>query len=135
MDGLAILICLAPVSFEAYAGYMARARGQAAPVFTASGAMVVCTLLALGLIVYNMVLLHRNGQTIGKKILGIKIVRSDGSPVALSRIIFLRWLPIAIAGRIPLIGPLIGLANPLVIFGNEKRCIHDYIADTIVITA
>ena len=89
--------------------------------------------LVIGVFVYNCILLSRNGQTIGKRTLNIKIVRSNGEAVTLSRVIFLRWLPVALMGAIPIIGRFIGLADSLVIFGNEKRCIHDYIADTIVI--
>jgi uncharacterized RDD family membrane protein YckC len=133
LDGLSFCICLAPVFIQAYSAYVARAHGQTLQPPIASQYAMLVGVLALGLVIFNLVLLHRNGQTIGKRLLSIKIVRTDGSPVTLLRIIFMRWLPIGILGRIPLIGPLIALANVLFIFGNEKRCIHDYIADTIVI--
>ena len=95
--------------------------------------VIVSIVLLLGVIACNLALLNHNSQTIGKRALGIKIVRTDGSPVALSRVVFLRWLPTGIAGRIPFIGRFVALADVLVIFGSERRCIHDYIADTIVI--
>jgi hypothetical protein len=31
--------------------------------------------------------------------------------------------------------PLYGIIDSLFIFGNARRCVHDYIADTIVIKA
>ena len=34
---------------------------------------------------------------------------------------------------IPLVGPFLSLADALSIFGSQTRCIHDYMADTIVI--
>jgi uncharacterized RDD family membrane protein YckC len=45
----------------------------------------------------------------------------------------LRWLPVFALRFIPFLGGLAGLADALVIFGSDRRCIHDYIADTIVI--
>jgi uncharacterized RDD family membrane protein YckC len=89
--------------------------------------------LTLVVIVINVSLLSRNGQTIGKRAVGTKIVRTDGSKVELSRLIALRWLPVFALRFIPFLGGLAGLADALVIFGSDRRCIHDYIADTIVI--
>ncbi len=92
-------------------------------------------LLGLAYLAYNLFLLHQNGQTFGKKIVGIKAVRKDGSRVELWRFIFLRWLPVTILGAIPLLGAVFSLINILMIFGNEQRCLHDLIADTIVVNA
>jgi uncharacterized RDD family membrane protein YckC len=87
----------------------------------------------LGLFVYNLALLGQSGQTIGKLWLGIRIVRSDGSDADLGRVfglrIFLPWLISAF------VGPLFTLPDALCIFGNEKRCLHDLMADTIVVVA
>jgi uncharacterized RDD family membrane protein YckC len=93
--------------------------------------LIVLAILAV--IAYNCVLLHRNGQTIAKKMLGIKVVRSDGSRIGLGRIFALRFLPISLLGAIPLVGPLVSLTDALMIFGEERRCLHDQFADTIVI--
>ena len=54
-------------------------------------------------IIINLVLLYSYGQTIGKRLLSIKIVRSDGSHASLGRIILLRWL----LGWLPVILPVI----------------------------
>src|SRR5688572_28046641 len=52
--------------------------------------MGVSVLLLLGLFVYNLVLLNQRGQTLGKRWIGIKIVRTDGTPASLGRILGLR---------------------------------------------
>jgi uncharacterized RDD family membrane protein YckC len=101
--------------------------------FTGPTAVGVSMVLTLVVIVINVSLLSRNGQTIGKRAVGTKIVRTDGSKVELSRLIALRWLPVFALRFIPFLGGLAGLADALVIFGSDRRCIHDYIADTIVI--
>ena len=95
----------------------------------------IIVLLMLGYVAYQLILLHRYSQTFGKKMLGIKIVRSDGSRAGLARIFWLRMFVPGLIGAIPLVGGLFSLIDPLFIFGEEKRCVHDLIADTIVVTA
>ncbi len=95
--------------------------------------LVVGGLIAV--IVVNLLWLHRYGQTIGKRVLKIKVMRSDGSRCALSRIVFARWLPISLLGAIPLLGPALQLADSLFIFRDDRRCLHDLIADTVVVRA
>jgi len=73
----------------------------------------------------------RNGQTIAKKALGIKVVRRDGSPASLGRIF---WLRNVVNGLLAFI-PLYVLVDFLLIFGEERQCVHDKLADTIVVVA
>lgn len=110
-------------------GGAAASKGDGGMVAIAIGLLII-----LGVFIVNCVLLHQNAQTIGKKVLGIKIVRSNGDRIGLGRIIGMRILPIGLLGAIPYVGGLISLADSLTIFGAERRCLHDMIADTIVIT-
>lgn len=100
--------------------------------------MMLYLLLALGVLpltIYQWVLVARQGQSLGKKWLGIRIVKLDGSPVGFGRGVALRgWVPTVLA-QIPYIGSIFGLADALFIFGEERRCLHDYIAGTKVILA
>lgn len=75
--------------------------------------------------------LKANGQSIGKKAVHIKIVRRDGSEVSLARVIWLRNGVNVILGILP----FYGFIDALFIFGNARRCVHDHLADTIVIKA
>ena len=82
----------------------------------------------------------RNGQTIGKKIVAIKVVRTDGSPASLGRIFWLRNvvnLLISALSLVPILAivSLYGLADVLFIFSERRRTLHDRIADTIVVKA
>ena len=72
-----------------------------------------------------------NGQSIAKKMLGIKVVRTDGSPISLGRIFWLRNVVNGLLGAIP----LYQLVDWLFIFGEPRQCLHDKLADTIVIRA
>jgi uncharacterized RDD family membrane protein YckC len=85
----------------------------------------------VGWIWLTVMFVSRNGQSIGKKITGIKVVRSDGSRASLGRIIVLRNVLNSLLGIIP----LYGFVDALLIFGDSHQCVHDKIADTIVIKA
>jgi uncharacterized RDD family membrane protein YckC len=79
----------------------------------------------------NITFMKNNGQSIGKKACAIKVVRRDGSPASLSRLIWLRNVVNIFLGVIP----LYGVIDALFIFGNARRCVHDHLADTIVVKA
>jgi uncharacterized RDD family membrane protein YckC len=103
-------------------------------VFTGvAGIVSLALLIAWGVVTYRLV--DANGQTIAKKWLGIKVVRSDGSKATVGRIFWLRNVVNTVISVIPLIGSFYGLIDALFIFGERKQCVHDKIADTIVINA
>jgi uncharacterized RDD family membrane protein YckC len=79
----------------------------------------------------NVLYVRRNGQSIAKKMLGIKVVRSDGTPATLGRIF---WLRNVVNGFLSLL-PLYGIIDVLFIFTEQRQCLHDKIADTIVVKA
>jgi len=93
----------------------------------------------LGLIVFLALhgyLLAKYGQTIGKRVAGIKIVSRDSiTLLPLPRLFLLRYLPAALAAHVPTIGQLLSFVNVVFIFRADKRCVHDLIAGTIVIKA
>ena len=76
-------------------------------------------------------LVARNGQTMGKRLLEIRVVRSDGSQASLGRIFWLRNVVNVLLGVIP----LYRIIDVLLIFGVRQQCIHDLMADTIVVRA
>lgn len=92
----------------------------------------------LGLVTFTIIngkFLADNGQTIGKKLLGIKIVRSDGSKLGLQRFFTHRYLPLVFVPLIPVVGMFVPLIDVLFIFRDSRQCLHDQIADTIVVQA
>ena len=96
--------------------------------------MVVGTIYGFAvLMLVHGYLLYTNGQTVGKKVLKIKIVGLDGRKLPLPRLVGLRYLPISLVTFIPYIGQFLPLADVLFIFRNDRRCVHDLIAGTRVI--
>ena len=86
-------------------------------------------------IIIHGYLLSKHGQTVGKKVLKIKIVSMDMDKVSLSKLLLFRYLPISLVTLIPILGNLLPLADALFIFRKDKRCIHDLIAGTQVVKA
>jgi uncharacterized RDD family membrane protein YckC len=73
----------------------------------------------------------RNSQSIAKKLLGLKVVRTDGSPASFSRIFWLRNVVNNFLGIVP----LYLIVDALFIFGESRQCLHDKLADTVVVKA
>lgn len=95
--------------------------------------------LGVGLVAFGIFtcvqwyLVATTGQTLGKKLFGIKIVMVDGSPVGFWTGVVLRDWAIGFLGALPFVGGIIGLADALYIFHADRRCLHDRIAGTIVV--
>jgi uncharacterized RDD family membrane protein YckC len=86
----------------------------------------------IGLVVYQVYLLSTQGQTIGKKVMGIKIVKDDnGQNGGFVTNVLLRTILNGIICAIP----FYFLVDVLFIFREDQRCIHDLIAGTKVVEA
>jgi uncharacterized RDD family membrane protein YckC len=139
LDGLLGFIWFAPAYVMNFATLAQQARGNPMAVWInfakTGGWFYVGALGALVVLAIDLTLLARNGQTIGKKLLGIKVVRVDGSPVSLYRVFFLRYVCNTLLTLIPVLGSLYSVVDSLMIFSESRRTVHDRIADTIVIKA
>lgn len=83
--------------------------------------------------VLNTHLLMKHGQTIGKKLLGIKIVDLDGNLPNFSKHLVKRYGMYFGLGYIPVVGQFLSLINILFVFGKDARCGHDHFARTKVV--
>lgn len=88
--------------------------------------------LALFLLVQGWPLVKR-GQTLGKMLLSIRIVRPDGSLASPGRVLGLRYGVGWVIASVPFVGGLFALVDSLLIFRDSRKCLHDNIADTIVV--
>ena len=101
----------------------------------ADGFVMVGLGLALaGFVVWTWLTLKQmgaTGQSHAKKYFNIKVVMSDGAAASLSTLIWKRNFLTWVLGIIP----LYGLIEVLFIFGEKRQCLHDRMADTIVVVA
>jgi uncharacterized RDD family membrane protein YckC len=88
----------------------------------------------IGLYVVQMVFLVKYGQSLGKRALGIQIVKiSDESVPGFVKVVVLRSFVPGLIALIPFAGGVIAIADALFIFRDDRRCLHDLIAETKVI--
>jgi uncharacterized RDD family membrane protein YckC/DNA-directed RNA polymerase subunit RPC12/RpoP len=74
-------------------------------------------------------LIASRGQSLGKMLLGMKIVdRQGGNPGFLAGVVLRNWLRFFLSFI-----PFFGFIDWVVIFGESRRCIHDYLAGTHVV--
>jgi len=82
--------------------------------------------------VVNWFLIVQRGQSLGKMAAGTRIVGEDGGPVDFVRGVILRnWVMVAAN----MFCSMASLIDALFIFGDERQCLHDKLAKTIVVNA
>jgi uncharacterized RDD family membrane protein YckC len=141
VDGIAQMLCRLPTSIAVYRVISEQlSSGQQLSFMevasTASESMAKSYPFLGALIVLQAVLLSRRGQSLGKLLTGIRIVRvRDGSQAGFVHAFLLRGAIPGTIELIPILGGLFWLVDVCFIFGQERRCVHDLIAGTKVVKA
>jgi uncharacterized RDD family membrane protein YckC len=90
----------------------------------------------IALAIYQLMLYLRTGQTIGKKLMGVRVVKfTDGTNPGFGGLVGLREIVPAVIGMVPLLGGIFSIVDACFIFRGDQRCIHDLMANTKVIRA
>ncbi|PAW65133.1 MAG: hypothetical protein B9S34_11435 [Opitutia bacterium Tous-C1TDCM] len=119
----------------------AAARGEQPDFNEIGGASVVLGALAAGAgwfvqFVIQVWMISTRGQSIGKRLLGIRIVKfADHSNPGFLHGWFLRNFVRGVIQMVPYIGFFFALVDLAFIFGEQRRCLHDLIAGTKVVKA
>ena len=97
----------------------------------AFGLIAVSVLVVLAYAGYQIYLLSTQGQTIGKRIMGVRIILvKDETNGGFVVNVLLRGVLTAAISVIPFVGVLYALTDICFIFREDRRCIHDHIAGT-----
>lgn len=97
--------------------------------------VLACFLSLFIFALVNYQMLVTTGQTIGKRLLDIKMVDQNGDLPGLSSHLVKRYLVYFVPGAVPVFGQLFAVINFCFIFGSHRRCVHDYVAGTRVVNA
>jgi uncharacterized RDD family membrane protein YckC len=100
-----------------------------------NGNMLAMLMLAPGFfILLQWYLLAVSGQTLGKKLLMMRIVTDDGELPGFVRAVVLRsWVCYFICA-VPIVGRWFGFLDSLFIFSASRKCLHDHVAGTRVVS-
>lgn len=135
---IAIPAFIIAIIFGASGGFSGGGFGGAG-AFSTDGAVILVNILA-GLVglAYEYFFLAKDGATPGKKVMNIKVVLEDGSPLGSDGAI--RRLILAAAGIVPfvggLIGAVVGIGTVVMIFTDDRRQVPaDKVAKSLVVKA
>jgi uncharacterized RDD family membrane protein YckC len=132
LDGLVVNLPLSIIVFGVFFALgVFRPNDPANPLnpvlfFLMEGVLIVATMG--GWILYEGLMLARDGQTLGKKALRIKVVSAAGGEISKGQA-FGR----AAMRKVFEFAPCIGIVDYLTAFGEQRTCIHDMVARTRVI--
>jgi uncharacterized RDD family membrane protein YckC len=147
LDGLLVTVPLLPMLFLGiYLGFRGAMNSRGSPgaisalpspaetpiiaiaIFAGLGFFAV-----LGVAIYQWMLISRTGQSLGKKWMGIRIEKVDGTRLTFGAGVVLRnWVP-KVMGAVPYLGAIFHLVDCFYIFREDRRCLHDHIAGTRVV--
>jgi uncharacterized RDD family membrane protein YckC len=129
IDGIILWIVLTPALFMS--GYFTMIMSGQQPGF---GYMLglglgsfIAFLLAQGYF------LNRSGQTIAKKLLGMRIVDLNGNKPEFLRLAGLRYGLPQLISLLPVVNLIFIFVDALFIFREDRRCVHDLFAGTRVV--
>ncbi|WP_438480257.1 RDD family protein [Oleiharenicola lentus] len=144
IDGLLKTLCFLPTTLPLYRFVQERSLDNPPPsmqeTFTATSQILADNLsksfpFLIGLVIVQMTLITLRGQSVGKLLLRMRIVRhTDETHAGFLRGFFIRSFLPALVQQLPLIGMLFWIVDTCFIFRGDHRCLHDLAAGTKVIS-
>lgn len=84
--------------------------------------------------IINVVLISMSGQSIGKKLVGSRIVvEATGATAGFFHGVLMRQILFGFVTGIPFIGGIVALIDPFMVFSENAKTLHDRMAGTIVV--
>lgn len=132
VDGVISTLVTVPLTF--FSGYWDAALAGDPDTFGSGLAIAAVAFVAF--VAINGTWLAKHGQTVGKRVIGIRIVNvSDDRVPKLATLLGRRYGVMWLVSLIPSVGVVVSLVDDLLIFRGDRRCLHDLIAGTKVVMA
>jgi len=132
IDGLTSLVAILPGAALLFIG--SAGGNKTSPLAIGGFALIALALIIL--LGFQIYLLATRGQTIGKRLMDIKIVNfADESNPGFVKAFLLRVFVNGLIGAVPVVGFAYSLVDICFIFRDDRRCLHDLIAGTKVVKA
>jgi len=130
LDGLIYLFLMIPI----FIGLALFSEKKEQDTAMAMGLVSMGVLLIVVLFIVQGVFLSSQGQTLGKKMMSVRIVNYDdsGNP-GFGRAFLLSYFANTLLTMIPWLGWIYSMVDILFIFRGDRRCIHDLMAMTKVV--
>ncbi|HVT72217.1 MAG TPA: RDD family protein [Lacunisphaera sp.] len=145
IDGLLKSICYLPISLPLMRAVMAEAMSGEPKSFAEMTQLtnrIVSENLAhalpflAALVLVQFLLLAARGQSVGKLLLRLRIVREvDGGPAGPVRAFLLRGALPFLIEQVPIVGFVFWVIDSGFLLREDHRCLHDHIAGTRVVVA
>jgi uncharacterized RDD family membrane protein YckC len=94
---------------------------------------IILVVLFISAPVFQLYLIEKRGQSIGKKIMKIRIMHQSGAKPSSDRLFFMRYFVPAAIMAIPLVGWGFLLFDLIYLFNEDRRTLRDLMAQTIVV--
>lgn len=101
-------------------------------VHVLGGIITFAIFVLIGLMYWVIFTYRQNGQTLGMKLLGLRVISKGGGPANMAQL-FIRWICL-IVDAIPYTWPFTGLVGFITILcSRDRQRIGDHLARTLVI--
>jgi uncharacterized RDD family membrane protein YckC len=107
-------------------------RSNSTAVHVIGGIVSFCVFVLIGFLYWVIFTRKQNGQTLGMKLLGLRVISKGGGPANIAQLT-IRWVCLII-DAIPYTWPLTGLVGFIVILcSKDRQRVGDHLARTLVI--
>ncbi|WP_405087051.1 RDD family protein [Microbispora sp. NBC_01389] len=127
VDGVIVSLVTAPVTWDDWRAAYDDVTGVVTRVPAGDGLVVA----VIGFLYYWLLQSYWNGQTVGKRLFGMRVVRETGEPAGLGPVA-VRQAVMTVLGSLCCLG-LVDLA--WILFDPRKQALHDKAARTLVVDA
>jgi uncharacterized RDD family membrane protein YckC len=113
--------------------------GQSTPELSAQAGRLFITIIGVAMALwfaYEVPAIASTGQTLGKRLVGVRVTTADGKPVGFGRAIQ-RWAIPGLPMMLPWpFGHVIQIADAIwCLWDDRRQCLHDKAAGTVVVPA